>query len=214
MPNWLTTLLGGLAGGATSIILLFIFFVSAPWESIGALSGWAAAIGTVTAALITLGPLRAQLKEAKRQTDFILGDSLPSLHITPIHFWQDKTIAIAKITNWNRRPFHLKKIQILTENNADIEIYKFYIGNSLREPRSFRFNNGAFGVPLVLSGWIDRTIPPSEGSIYIGMAVQNFVYTDNSSPSILTVYAEGSIIDASHKHLELKSTCRTEIYIN
>lgn len=54
MLQWLKSVLAGTVGGIFALALLLSLYL--PWEAVAALSGWVAAFGAITAALITLGP--------------------------------------------------------------------------------------------------------------------------------------------------------------
>lgn len=88
---------------------------------ISALSGWAAAIGALIAAGLTIAKLREQITDQKRQTDFIIGDSLPI-----VEWSQEPTHFRITIKNFNRHATQL----IAVENES-----AFNISFSFKRPR-------------------------------------------------------------------------------
>ena len=97
---------------------------------IGALSGWAGAIGAIFAAWWTVSHLRRQIEQQQAQIDFQLGDGPPLA-------WLEEDIiggaaaARLRVQNWNRRPFRLVSL----EASEGFENYGFQI-NSLSINRS------------------------------------------------------------------------------
>ncbi len=73
---------------------------------ISALSGWAAAIGALIAAGLTIAKLREQIADQKRQTDFIIGDSFPI-----IEWAQNQDHFSIRIKNYNRHRVQLIEIE-------------------------------------------------------------------------------------------------------
>ncbi len=129
---------------------------------VGALSGWIAA----AIAIPTLLTLKNQLKEQRRQTEFLVGDSLPTAVATDLTANHLSALNL-HITNWNRRRFVIDRIEcddgfqiVLQEAMSDgkRDLLTAFMdqeeGQSI-EPR------------IHLGGWEDRSKPPSSGVLTI-----------------------------------------------
>lgn len=75
-------------------------------EWVGALSGWAATI----AAALTIVFLHRQNAEQKKQTDFLLGDALPTIDVALD--LDDPELLVTRIVNWNRRGLFIHELTV------------------------------------------------------------------------------------------------------
>ncbi|MDQ0314833.1 hypothetical protein [Amorphus orientalis] len=117
MPDWnhwipitAASVLGVFMGA--SAVAVFSPVSTETWEAVGALSGWAAGLGAFVAALLTLRPLLGQLHEARRQTDYIVGDSYPTLDLFVDQDLLATNVLNVRITNWNRRSIIISDFRI------------------------------------------------------------------------------------------------------
>ncbi|MCI9865841.1 hypothetical protein RHIZ_07795 [Rhizobium skierniewicense] len=122
---------------------------------ISALSGWAALAG----ALLTIGVMREQLAEQRRQTDHLMGNSAPEMFIEP-HMSRVKEEYVSEISitvvNRNRRPLRLHAVTAVCSPDVDIGIKETSIGESRNT--------------LLFSDWfrhryVHRTIPGKEDGL-------------------------------------------------
>ncbi|MCR8492776.1 hypothetical protein ABDF71_22765 [Ochrobactrum sp. WV_118_8] len=116
-----------------SLLIHFVSYMSQQeevwWrEWIGALSGWAGAIGALVAAGWTISHLRKQISDQRRQTDFILGNTDPSFELSI-----DSAISAGiLVQNFNRRRVEIVSVTNLTpfqvkmywDTNKDIGYFK------------------------------------------------------------------------------------------
>jgi len=128
-------------------------------EWTGALSGWAAAI----AAGVTVCYLRHQIVEMKlqvqamdRQTAFVVGDTRPSLSINDS---QPRDHISIRLTNWNRRPVVVTRIEAEIPNNV------FEIRVRPASSQMVPYEKGYTEAELtkhrtIVAGWEDRSSPP------------------------------------------------------
>lgn len=92
-----------------------------PATWVGALSGWAALIG----ALLTIGVLRQQLSEQRRQNDHLRGDSSPEVFFeASAHHQDNRYYCEVRVTviNRNRRPLSLFKLEMTAPIDLDLFI--------------------------------------------------------------------------------------------
>ncbi len=155
---------GGFAGGFCAYLLTGYTFSEAQWCIVGeehclrnwiaALSGWVAA----AAAFTTIGYLARQAAEARRQTEFIVGDALPTVSLidTPLGERNGGFYNRIRITNWNRNPILVTRIEADKDTSAD-EIRLQAASPSYLMP--FDNENLERHPPLSL-GWVDRSKPP------------------------------------------------------
>lgn len=113
----------------------------------GAASGWAAAIGALLAALLTLPHLR-------KQTAFIWGDAPPTLDVTE-HLEEDDYLVV-RIVNWNRRALFIENVEVTSASAK--ENYVDRVGFWQIKDNS---GDRAGGFPMHLDGWEDRNSRPS-----------------------------------------------------
>ncbi|GAA2867260.1 hypothetical protein GGQ99_001316 [Aminobacter niigataensis] len=85
---------------------------------VGALSGWVAALGAFLAAIITLPELKRQASEARRQTDFAVGDAEPDFVLQ--RNVPKKRLAL-EVTNLNRRAILIESWE--PDGGSDFSIY-------------------------------------------------------------------------------------------
>lgn len=185
----------------TAAILLFRLWPNSPfgWQPwicvsetctlqgwLSALSGWIAA--AVAAATIT--PLWQQLREARRQTSFIVGDDPPTLEITQRGWGQGGKF---RIVNWNRRPFYVCEIR-WSAGVPIIELEDLHVGDvhfTSIDP------GGHLKRRLVIDGWEDRSRPPPSSSGEFGYIVddQADIYLRQSGTAKLEVigYLSGEL---------------------
>ncbi len=117
---------------------------------ISALSGWAAAIGALIAAGLTIAKLREQIAEQKRQTNFIVGDAAPDFIIERN---RETKICTLKIINWNRHRIIIEKI-IMNNHCYNIDCFSYNESDQYVACKNFKVN-----------GWLNRDKQPPQRDI-------------------------------------------------
>lgn len=142
---------------------------------VSALSGWAALL----AGIVTVAKMNTQIKEQRRQNDFIVGDMPPEM-------WVDTSIAVfeggfrgtvtVSITNMNRRPLYIRAIECITDSTVVLGCRTFKIdGKEVGErlPAIFPITN------------INRQIPGRKiGSHAPVCEVECAIYVDGKLPHL------------------------------
>lgn len=131
-------------------------------EWTGALSGWAAAI----AAGVTVFYLRRQIVEMKlqvqamdRQTEFAVGDARPSLSIADS---PDGNRVSIRLTNWNRRPIVVTKI----DAEAPDDVFEIRVRTPQQASAQTPYHENGYTKKeltkhrTTVEGWEDRSAPP------------------------------------------------------
>lgn len=172
VPNWISFVCIMIAiaiGVAIAIMLSDIATVKAGWcdhrpacfrEWIGALSGWVAAAGALIAALLTVPHLRDQAGEAKRQTEFLRGEAMPSLDA--VEHLKNGEELVVRVNNWNRRNMLI--------HDVDIVGFRAQVGVLLVEVDGRVIPSdivAKFQPPISVKGWIDRNKAPHFAKIRI-----------------------------------------------
>ncbi|WP_421413179.1 hypothetical protein [Agrobacterium tumefaciens] len=146
-------------------------------EWFGALSGWVAA----GAAATTIGSLRRQAKAAKKQTDFQLGDALPTLDA--VQHTEQSGRAVIRIRNWNRRSMIIRRITVIKPENTDATLFLFFNPDSYPDLAS-KFGDltltgttsVVFDPALLVEGWVKREQEPTLMkfgiSVYVGNSLK------------------------------------------
>ncbi|MEN5278173.1 hypothetical protein ABE527_14630 [Brucella sp. TWI432] len=162
---------------------------------IGALSGW---IGAAVAGLALFG-LFAQIREQRRQTEFVIGDSLPTLDALQ-HITDDK-IVVVRIVNWNRRSLIIKKIDA-PPTGAGI-----YLGYKQLKIGSEKQSMKSGWVDFAIEGWIDRTKPPAVVEIQLNRYgfSDDREYIETTWEDVENVIVEAQLIDGRHKKIVLRA---------
>lgn len=166
---------------------------------LSALSGWIAAIGALIAAVITVPYLKRQAKEAKRQTDFALGDSAPTFDV----YAEDFLYVYFRIVNWNRRTLLLDQItsqglslvEVITVNltkRGDINLSNIDLPDN-HEP--------IFNTAIRITGFENRSAPPF--ACTIKARVFNLAGI-GMTPAIFKV--EGRLLGEHHEKIVLQAT--------
>jgi len=196
-------LLGGAALGGFAFLAISDFaIVRADWcvageadclrEWIGALSGWAAAI----AAGATITFLAGQMREARRQTAFVVGDALPTVELEESD--EGFSVVDVVITNWNRRSIEVE--DITAEGQTVFGSIEFQ-DPMLQVLQTV--NPETEGVHFTIPGWLDRTKPPPR----VRVSIQMFAKKDGPIEGTLNVPVGArvklKIIGARHERVEL-----------
>jgi hypothetical protein len=176
----------GLAGGFAVYFLTGWVFTSYAWciagedhcirNWMGALSGWFGG----TAALATVWFLAGQLREARRQTEFVTGDALPSVAFTEqpdIRRDEEAFLNSVTITNWNRNAVVIHMINVDDEwGQAAVEV------RVVHEPETYKRQvmQAQFEEErLFLRGWTDRNSPPP--SLDFSLAIGRYTTEESDS---------------------------------
>jgi hypothetical protein len=127
---------------------------------IGALSGWVAAIGALLAVAWTLPHLKQQADEARRQSDYLLGDALPTMDA--VEHLKDSEQLVVRVDNWNRRSILIRKVDILGMN-VSVAVFEVEVDGA-------KFNTDISAVlypPVPVRGWLDRSAEPHFATIRV-----------------------------------------------
>lgn len=156
-------------------------------EWVSALSGWIAAGGALIAAWLTINKLRQQIAEQKKQTDFLVGDAMPTLDC--LQDINDPQQIVIRIVNWNRRTVLIHGIGFdnmdttnLTTAIMEIKQNDVIIREPIRQP--------------IINGWEDRNKAPNNLKIKIA-AERNGTILDEF-PSDLQIRVMVRLIGQSH----------------
>lgn len=128
---------------------------------LGALSGWFGGF----AALVTILFIMRQLQEQRRQTDFALGDALPTMDA--IEHLEDGAELVVRIVNWNRRAMVVRHLNVDDQSTA-IMPNRLTIDGA-RKP----IDTIAFAIePFIIPGWEDRSKGPSHAEIRLAAVIE------------------------------------------
>jgi|GEM_PF-3960164 len=152
---------------------------------LGSYSGWAAAVGALLAAALTLPALLRQVDEAKRQTDFICGEAPPTMDV--IIDFEDPEQLVVRIVNWNRRTVILNSISIA---DAGID------GIGLMEAKSDHQEVKSHW-PTYIRGWEDRSRAPHTAQFRIAASNGEKIVRD--WPAGARAVADIKIVGARHE---------------
>lgn len=134
-------------------------------EWVNALAGWAAAL----AAAITIIFLIRQNTEQKKQTDFLLGDGMPT--IDALRHMKRSNEVVVRIVNWNRRPIIVRGVKIVPAIfDTALIATRIQDRESPDEGLSIRHldDDNLFDVPIAMHGWKNRSVAPCELRIDVG----------------------------------------------
>lgn len=112
---------------------------------LAALSGWVAAI----VAGIPIVLLYKQLRHQQRQTDFQLGDAVPTIDVTPDLDLSD--VMVVRVVNWNRRGLIVHKIG--ANPGGTLGLNEIKLDGTVVALKNLRW-------PIALRGWEDRSQGP------------------------------------------------------
>lgn len=169
-------------------------------EWLGALSGWSAAAGALAAALLTLPHLRKQAAEAKRQTDFIVGDAEPEIILQRNRSKETVTLIII---NWNRRRVILEEA-IASSVTDNIEIHSMIAYKPHDYPSLDALINHEKKPNYEVDGWINREQPPKQRRIALSFRANNdFIHTPATSIQSLKLTVRYKIVGQTHSRHEV-----------
>lgn len=156
-------------------------------EWVSALSGWAAA----AAAAITIIFLYRQNEEQKRQTQFLLGDALPT--VDAIQHIKRRIHVVVRVVNWNRRPIIVRTLKILPERHAlevpHAEIWDRDVPTNRLSPRILVGKN--IEPAIAMHGWKDRSKAPCEIRLDIAADVASSMISWTGSEIVIEVILAG-----------------------
>ncbi|USJ24692.1 hypothetical protein [Ensifer adhaerens] len=127
---------------------------------VGALSGWVAAVGALCAALWTIGPLREQVREARRQSDFLVGDAEPEIVL--IRNREEKTVKL-RITNWNRHTVMIDSVSCVSPSSYQVS----NVLDAEDERLESRLSRTGQRYAYRVDGWFDRSKAPERRSLVV-----------------------------------------------
>jgi hypothetical protein len=161
-------------------------------EWISALSGYFAAMGALIAAGLTLPPLLKQASEAKRQTDFALGDADPTFRVTRL---AGATVEV-RCVNWNRRDYQINSIGLADENGAfEVRLYEYAVNDG---KMMHDHGLGYYGSKII-HGWEDRSSRPDTLTVRIDIHPRIGVYGESLLPKV--IFIAGILADTENMPL-------------
>lgn len=166
---------------------------------LGSLSGWFGAI----AAFITIQFIMHQLREQKRQTDFAIGDAMPTMDA--IEHLQNSAELVVRIVNWNRRGLVVRFIKV-DDPNISIMPNRLVVNGERKPVEIISYAIEPFTIP----GWEDRSGGPSHAEIRLAAVTgeDTFLNLARSWHDIPQIIAGIQILGDSHKVAELKADTR------
>lgn len=154
---------------------------------LSATSGWAGFLAAGIALAFTWGQLRQQ----RKQTDFLLGDAPPTMDVIP-DSGDDEQIVV-RVVNWNRRMILLKSTSL---NFGD----QCAVMEAKRDEEVVQPN-----WPFYLGGWEDRN-GRGPMSLQLKLAVNDAGKLVKEWPSDATVTIEIQMLDSKHKLRSLQAS--------
>ncbi|MGK8640430.1 hypothetical protein ACRS7F_22865 [Brucella anthropi] len=209
--EYLTAILLGLAGAVTLVVCLAIaqmFFrdgfctpedlngTACFRQWIAALSGWLGAF----AAAATIFILYIQVKEQRKQTEFALGDSLPTIDAVQ-HINNDR-IAVIRIVNWNRRSMIIEQLEppFLPGHRFSYSEIKI---NGL--PKAIIDSSN--WTPVAIEGWINKNASPH--IIEVQLTRYGFtddrVFVDLPWDDVPKVFMTAKLLGEKHRRIRLSA---------
>lgn len=176
---------GGFAGGFCVYLLTGYVMTDSAWcivgedhcvrEWVSALSGWAATV----AAAITIYFLFRQNEEQKRQTEFLLGDAMPS--VDAIQHIKRRVEIVIRIVNWNRRPIIVDGLRIIPAiYNLEIPMSKIWDRDDPSSEITDRtWLNGKISPAIAMHGWKNRSGGPCEVRLDVAAEIATSLYESN-----------------------------------
>lgn len=166
---------------------------------LGSLSGWFGGF----AAFFTILFIMGQLREQRRQTDFAIGDAMPTMDA--VEHLENSAELVVRIVNWNRRAMVVRNL-VVDDPQTAIMPNRLSI-DGVRKPIetiTFRVQ------PFVIPGWEDRSKGPSHAEIRLAALVEvekglNLAASWRDLPRIT---AEIQMLGNAHKVIHLKADTR------
>jgi len=162
---WIVGVAAGMGGGVFVAVASFYFQFGLNFchpdepacarEWVGALSGWAAAF----AAGLTIFYIIQQTREAARQTEFIVGEALPTTALFDPRETRVESAFSTRldVINWNRHPLLIKSITVddMSSLTIHVQVEDHDTGRRNILERELRAER------MFVPGWIDRTKSPT-----------------------------------------------------
>lgn len=171
-------------------------------EWIGALSGWAAAVAAGITLALTLGPLREQVRQARRQTDFAVGEALPTFDAIE-HVEKSNTL-VCRIVNWNRSAIVVRIVETVEKSESLVIIDKLAIDDTPQSLDKITFKIK----PFVINGWENRSERPHYAEVrFIAFDSRDDLKISQRSSwsNVERVVAEVQILGAKHRKITLEA---------
>lgn len=156
-------------------------------EWFGAWSGYLAA----AAAGITLFALYDQIKEQRKQTEFMVGDALPTMDI--VQDLDDPEMLVIRLVNWNRRGVVAKSLEVHGVGDA-----RTYFHEHKKNGRKVDHNR------IYLRGWENRGEAPDSLQTRIVCELDDKLISDWPEHTEVTLVIQ--IIDVTHRVIPLRAT--------
>lgn len=177
-------------------------------EWIAALSGWAAFAG----AAVALPLLAVQAKEARKQTEFAIGDADPEFMLARNAKHPN---VVLTVTNWNRRRIMLDKIRVIEANDVKLMnvvlIRKSDGENVIRMTVKEDYLHKTRGVPrLGVNGWVDRAKEPHRKAYALGLQANGRpISWDRLLRSSLVIEVDYSVLGQAHENKRARVSTAT-----
>lgn len=174
---------------------------------LSALSGWVAAVAAGVTLALTIGPLREQAKQARRQTDFVVGDALPTFDAVE-HLKKSEQL-VCRIVNWNRSAIVVRIVQTVEQADGLVIIDKLVIDGVTSEIDLITFKVE----PFVIKGWEDRNQPPHHAEVrFIAYhSTEDKLMRRPNWSNVPKVVAKVEILGAKHRTIDLEADIRALI---
>lgn len=163
---------------------------------LGSLSGWFGGL----VAFITILFIMRQLREQRRQTDFTIGDAMPTLDA--IEHLQDKAELVVRIVNWNRRAIVVRNIQV-DDPTTTVMLNKLTINGKEKPVATISFSPQPFVVP----GWENRSGAPFHAELRLAaiIEVDNNLNLSKSWHDLPRIVVDVQMLGDAHKAIVLKA---------
>jgi len=163
---------------------------------LGSLSGWFGGF----AAFITILFIMRQLREQKRQTDFAIGDAMPTLDA--IEHLQDKAELVVRIVNWNPRAIVVRHIKV-DDPTTTVMLNRLTINGKDKPVATISFSLQ----PFVIPGWEDRNGAPAHAEIRLAAIIENEnnLNLSKSWHDLPRIVVDVQMLGDAHKAIALKA---------
>lgn len=161
--------------------------------------GWMAASSGWFAVIIggaTMAYLGRQIYEQKKQTDFLIGDVLPT--VDSIQHLEDPDEIVLRLVNWNRRSIMIIDADIVVEG-----IVTYLMGLKMDDE-----NSSERIPPFFVAGWEDKSKAPHNVRITLSAVRKIDSQIVTNWPDGTTAFLDIEIVGEKHTKTRLTCTLR------
>ncbi|CDX22108.1 hypothetical protein MPL3356_390149 [Mesorhizobium plurifarium] len=156
-------------------------------EWFGASAGYLA----VLVGVFTIYPLYRQIEEQRKQTDFQLGDALPTMDITLD--LEDQQQIVVRVVNWNRRGLLIWDLEIQGDEGMRTGVMEYKIDNAIvRDPAEY-----------YVRGWEDRSRGPHVAQFKLAAEVNGRIVDAFSMSTQVSMLVQ--LFGEQHKQMVLRA---------